>query len=171
MGAGAERIHDKIRSFRKKYYLDIFVRGALLSLSILISYFLIAILLEYNLWLSTWARFLIFFTFFAVAIYCLYRFLKAPFEWWVAKRGLNEEESAKVIGKHLPTVSDRLLNLIQLLGVSKSSALAYASVEQKSKEFEPLSFDSFIDLSQNRRYFKYLVIPIVVIISILVINR
>ena len=52
MGAGAERIHDKIRSFRKKYYLDIFVRGALLSLSILISYFLIAILLEYNLWLG-----------------------------------------------------------------------------------------------------------------------
>ncbi|HEX6891835.1 MAG TPA: DUF4175 family protein [Chryseolinea sp.] len=171
MGAGAERIHDKIRSFRKKYYLDIFVRGALLSLSILISYFLIAILLEYNLWLSTWARFLIFFTFFAVAIYCLYRFLKAPFEWWLAKRGLNEEESAKVIGKHLPTVSDRLLNLIQLLGVTNSSALAYASVEQKSKELEPLSFDSFIDLNQNRKYLKYLALPIVVIISILVINR
>jgi hypothetical protein len=171
MGAGAERIHDKIRSFRKKYYLDIFVRGALLSLSILISYFLIAILLEYNLWLSSWARFLIFFTFFGVAIYCLYRFLKAPFEWWLAKRGLNEEESAKVIGKHLPSVSDRLLNLIQLLSVTKSSALAYASVEQKSKEFEPLSFDSFIDLNQNRKYLKYLVLPIVVIISILVINR
>jgi len=171
MGAGAERIHDKISSFRKKYYLNIFVRGALLSLSILISYFLIAILLEYNLWLSSWARFLIFFAFFAVAVYCMYRFLKSPIEWWLAKRGLNEEESAKVIGKHLPSVSDRLLNLIQLLGVSKSSALAYASVEQKTKEFEPLSFDSFIDLNQNRRYLKYLVIPIVVIISILVINR
>ena len=120
---------------------------------------------------KSWARFLIFFTFFGVAIYCLYRFLKAPFEWWLAKRGLNEEESAKVIGNHMPTVSDRLLNLIQLLGVSKSSALAYASVEQKSKEFEPLSFDSFIDLNQNRKYLKYLVIPIVVIVSILVINR
>jgi hypothetical protein len=171
MGAGAERIHDKIRSFRKKYYLDIFVRGILLSLSILVSYFLIAILLEYNLWLSSWARFLIFFAFFAVAAYCMYRFLKAPIEWWLAKRGLDEEESAKVIGRHLPTVSDRLLNLIQLLGVSKSSALAYASVEQKSREFEPVSFDSFIDLSQNRKYLKYLVIPILVVISILIINR
>ncbi len=171
MGAGAERIHDKIRSFRKKYYLDIFVRGALLSLSILISYFLIAILLEYNLWLSSWARFLVFFAFFAIAFYCLYRFLKAPIEWWLANRGLDEEESAKVIGKHLPSVRDRLLNLIQLLGVSKSSALAYASVEQKSREFEPVSFDSFIDLNQNRRYLKYLVIPIVAIVAILVINR
>ncbi|HEY5917032.1 MAG TPA: DUF4175 family protein, partial [Chryseolinea sp.] len=171
MGAGAERIHDKIRTFRKKYYLDIFVRGALLSLSILISYFLVAILLEHNLWLSSWARFLIFFAFFAIAIYCLYRFLKAPIEWRFAKRGLNEEESAKVIGKHLPSVSDRLLNLIQLLGVSKNSALAYAHVEQRSKEFDPVSFDSFIDLNQNRRYLKYLVIPVVVIAAILVINR
>jgi len=171
MGAGAERIHEKIRSFRKKYYLNIFVRGALLSLTILISYFLVAILLEYNLWLSTWARFLIFFTFFAIAIYCLYRFLKAPFEWWLAKRGMNEEESAKVIGKHLPSVKDRLLNLIQLLGVSNSSALAYASVEQKSREFEPVSFDSFIDLNQNRKYLKYLIIPIVVIGAILALNR
>jgi len=171
MGAGAERIHEKIRSFRKKYYLNIFVRGALLSLSILISYFLIAILLEYNLWLSSWARFLIFFTFFAVAIYCLYRFLKAPFEWWLAKRGMNEEESAKVIGKHLPSVKDRLLNLIQLLGISNNSALAYASVEQKSREFEPVSFDSFIDLNQNRKYLKYLIAPVIVIIAILALNR
>ena len=171
MGAGAERIHEKIRSFRKKYYLNVFVRGALLSLTILISYFLIAILLEYNLWLSSWARFLIFFTFFAIAIYCLYRFLKAPFEWWLAKRGMNEEESAKVIGKHLPSVKDRLLNLIQLLGISNSSALAYASVEQKSREFEPVSFDSFIDLNQNRKYLKYLIVPILVIAAILALNR
>ena len=171
MGAGAERIHEKIRSFRKKYYLNIFVRGTLLSLSILISYFLIAILLEYNLWLSSWARFLIFFTFFAVAIYCLYRFLKPPFEWWLVKRGMNEEESAKVIGKHLPSVKDRLLNLIQLLGISNSSALAYASVEQKSREFEPVSFDSFIDLNQNRKYLKYLIGPVVVVVAILALNR
>jgi hypothetical protein len=168
---GAERIHEKIRSFRKKYYLNIFVRGALLSLTILISYFLVAIMLEYNLWLSSWARFLIFFTFFGVAIYCLYRFLKAPIEWWLAKRGMSEEESAKVIGNHLPTVKDRLLNLIQLLGVSNKSALAFASVEQKTREFEPVSFENFIDLNQNRRYLKYLVIPVVVVVAILVVNR
>lgn len=168
---GAERIHEKIRSFRRKYYLNIFVRGALLSLSILISYFLVAIMLEYNLWLSSWARFLIFFTFFGVAFYCLYRFLKAPIEWWLAKRGMTEEESAKVIGKHLPSVKDRLLNLIQLLGVSNNSALAYASVEQKTREFEPVSFESFIDLNQNRKYLKYLVVPVVVVIGILALNR
>jgi hypothetical protein len=89
MGAGVERIHEKIRSFKKKYYLNIFVRGGLLSLSILISYFLIASVVEYNLWLSPWARFLIFFTFFGIAAFCVYKFLKAPIEWWLARRGLD----------------------------------------------------------------------------------
>ncbi len=170
MGAGVERIHEKIRSFKKKYYLNIFVRGGLLSLSILISYFLIASVVEYNLWLSPWARFLIFFTFFGIAAFCIYKFLKAPIEWWLARRGLDEEQSAKVIGNYVPTIKDRLLNLIQL-SVKNDSALAYASVEQKSKEFETVSFDDFIDLNQNRKYLKYLVIPLLVIIGILLLNR
>ena len=171
MGAAVERIHEKIRSFKKKYYLNIFVRGALLSLSILISYFLIATLLEYNLWLSPWTRFLIFLTFFAIAIFCLYKFLKEPIQWWLAKRGLNEEQSAKVIGDYVPTVKDRLLNLIQLSSLRNSSALAYASVEQKSKEFESVSFEGFIDIHQNKKYLKYLFIPLFIIIGILLLNR
>lgn len=170
MGAGVERIHEKIKSFKKKYYLNIFVRGALLSLSILISYFLIAAVLEYNLWLGAWARFLIFFAFFAIAIFCLYKFLKEPIQWWIAKRGLNEEQSAKVIGDYVPSVKDRLLNLIQLTSL-RNNSLAYASVEQKSKEFESVSFDGFIDINRNKKYLKYLFIPLFVIIAILILNR
>ncbi len=171
MGAGVERIHEKIGSFKKKYYLNIFVRGALLTLSILISYFLVATMLEYNLWLAPWARFLIFFSFLAVVVFCLYRFLKDPIKWWIARKGLNEEQSAKVIGDYLPTVKDRLLNLIQLSSAKNNSALAYASVEQKSREFESIQFDGFIDITQNKKYLKYLVIPVLVIVSIFVINR
>ena len=112
MGAGVERIHEKIRSFKKKYYLNIFIRGALFSLSILFSYFLIAALLEYNLWLGPWARFFIFLSLFCHrSSFACIRFLKEPIQWWFAKRGLNEEQSAKVIGDYLPTVKDRCLIL------------------------------------------------------------
>lgn len=171
MGAGVERIQEKIKAFRKKYYLNIFLKGSLLSLSILISYFVLAAVLEYNLWLGPWARFLIFFTFFAVAAYCLFRFLREPIGYWLVKRGLDEEQSAKVIGQYVPGVKDRLVNLIQLNANRKDSALAYASIEQKSHEFESLSFERFIDLSQNRQYLKYLMIPLLVIIGILVVNH
>jgi hypothetical protein len=171
MSEGAGHIHEKIRSFQKKYYLNLFIRGMLLTFSILIGYFLLASVLEHNLWLGQWARLLIFFSFFAVAGYCSFRFLNQPFKWWLAKRGLDEQQTAKLIGSAMPSVKDRLLNLIQLAANENNSALTYASVQQKSKEFEPISFDSVIDLRENKKYLKYLAIPVVLIIIILLINQ
>ncbi len=171
MGTGLDRIHKKINSFKKKYYLNIFLRGAILSLSILFSYFLLATILEHNLWLGPWARLSIFIVFFAIAIFCILKFLKNPLQWWVSKRGLSEEQSAKVIGNYLPSVKDGLLNLIQLESSGNNSALTYASIDQKSKEFDPVAFDAFINLNENKRYLKYLLIPVVIILSILIINK
>jgi len=171
MGAGLERVHEKISLFKRKYYLNIFIRGALLSLLVLVSYFLIVALLEYTLWLSPWIRLIIFLTFFVIVAFCSYRFLKEPLQWWLVKRGLDEEQSAKVIGNYLPKAKDRLLNLIQLSTHKSKSSLLYASLEQKSHEFESISFDTFIDLRNNSRYVKYLLIPFSVIILILIINE
>ncbi len=171
MAAGIDRIQKKIKAFKKKYYLNIFVRGAILSLSILFSYFLLATVLEYNLWLGPWARLLIFATFLGIAIFCVIKFLKDPLQWWFANRGLSEEQSAKVIGNSLPNVKDGLLNLIQLGTSGNSSALTYASIDQRSKEFEPVAFDSFINLNENKKYIKYLLVPVIIIVSILIINE
>lgn len=170
MSDGTGRIHEKIKSFQRKYYLNLFIKGAILSLAIVIGYFVIASVLEHNLWLSQWARLLIFITFFAVAGVCILRFLNQPLQWWIARRGLNEEQSARLIGKHLPTVKDRLVNLIQLAASGKKSDLTFASVEQKSREFEPIAFDTVIDLRENTKLLKYLAIPVALVLLILLIN-
>jgi hypothetical protein len=171
MSDGVGRIQQKIRSFQKKYYLNLFIRGSILTLSILIGYFVLASLLEHSLWMGQWLRFLIFLTFFAVAAFCVYRFLNQPLQWWIAKRGLNEQEAARLIGNSIPTVKDRLLNLMQLSATSKESALTYASVQQKSREFEPLAFDNVIQLNDNKKYLKYLAIPIALVLAILLFNK
>ena len=171
MGAGLDRIHKKIKAFNKKYYLNIFVRGFILSLSILFSYFLLAAVLEHTMWLGPAARLIIFITFFGVALFCLFKFLKEPLQWWLINRGLNEEQSAKVIGNYLPNVKDGLLNLIQLAASGKNSALTYASIDQRSKEFDPVPFDDFINLNENKKYVKYLLVPLIIIIAILFVNR
>lgn len=170
MSEGTRRIHEKIKSFQRKYYLNLFIKGTILTLSIVIGYFLVASLLEHNLWLSQWARLAILITFFAVAGICIVRFLTQPLRWWIAKRGLNEEQSARIIGKQLPTVRDRLVNLIQLAASGKQSDLTFASVEQKSREFEPISFDRVIDLGENKKHLKYLAIPLGIILLILLVN-
>jgi hypothetical protein len=171
MGAGLDRIHKKIKSFNKKYYLNIFVRGVILSLTILCSYFLLAAVLEHNLWLSPLARLFILIAFFGVAVFCIVKFLKEPLQWWLINRGLNEEQSARVIGNYLPSVKDGLLNLIQLAASGKNSALTYASIDQRSKEFDPVPFEDFINLNENKRYIRYLIIPLIIILAILLINR
>ncbi len=171
MNEVATGIENKIRSFKRKYYFNLFVRGAILTLSILVSYFLIAALVEYNLWLDPWARFFIFFSFLSVAVWCLYIFLKDPILWWITRRGLTEEQSAKIIGHAIPSVKDGLLNLIQLSSAQNKSTLAFASIEQRSFEFQSLSFDSFIDINNNKKYLKYLLIPIVVILALLLVNK
>jgi hypothetical protein len=170
MENGVGKIHEKIRSFQKKYYLNIFIRGAILTLSSVFIYFLLAALLENSLWLGHWARLLIFFTFFALIAFCLFRFLKDPIQWWIRKKGIGEERSAQLIGDSIPSVKDRLLNLIQL-SATNTSDLGYASMQQKAQEFEPLSFDSVIDISSNRKYLKFLLLPLGVIGLILIINQ
>src|SRR5688572_8643335 len=170
MGDGIERIQEKIHTFKRKYYLNLLVRGLLLTLSILFFYFLIATLLEYTLWFGPWMRFFILLSFFITVTYCVYRFLRNPISFWISKKGINDEQSARLIGASIPTVKDRLVNLIQLSS-SHGSGLAVASIQQKSKEFEPLSFESVIHLDQNRKYLKYLAIPVGIILLLMIFNQ
>lgn len=140
-------------------------------MTIILGYFVIASVLEHNLWLGQWARFTIFLAFFGVAAYCIAHFLKEPLAYWLARKGLDEEDSARLIGRYLPAVKDRLLNLIQLSGASRKTDLTFASVQQKSREFEPISFDAVIDLRENRKHLRYLAIPVAFVFLILVINK
>jgi hypothetical protein len=171
MSDGVGNIHDKIRSFQKKYYLNIFIRGTILTLSVLIGYFVLASIIEHNLWLSPAARLLIFVAFFGLAGFCGFKFLNQPFKWWLAKRGLNDEEAARLIGKSMPGVNDRLVNLIQLSSTPGDSALQYASIQQKTQEFAPLNFETVVDIRENRKYLKFLAVPILIVAVILVFNQ
>lgn len=170
MGNGIERIQQKINSFKRKYYLNILVRGILFTLTILVFYFLTAALLEHVLWLGTWGRLLILIVFFALLIYCGFRFFKDPLTFWISRRGLDDEQGARLIGDYFPTIKDRLVNLVQL-SATDNSGLAQASILQKSREFEPVEFESVIRIDENRKYLRYLFIPVAIILVILLVNK
>lgn len=170
MGSGIEKIQHKINAFKKRYYLNLLVRGMLFTLSILVAYFLVAALLEHAFWLSTWTRLAVLLIFFAIIFYCAFRFFKDPVAFWFSKRGLNDEQGARLIGDHFPEIKDRLVNLVQL-SATNNSGLAQASILQKSREFEPIAFESVIRIDQNKKYLKYLLIPVAIIALILVFNH
>jgi len=167
---GLNNIEQKLKAFRRKYYLSLFVKGALLTLSFVLVYFLIASLIEYNLWLSGTARFLIFGTFFLVVILCVFRFLREPLRWWLYKKGIGQEESAKMVGSFFPSINDRLLNVIQLSQDKTHTALLQAGIVQKSFQFENISFENAIDLRDNKKYLKYFAIPFALILLLWIFN-
>ncbi len=171
MGEGINRINEKLNSFTKRYYLNLLIRGSILSISILLAYFLIVSLIEYNLWLGKTGRFLIFASFFAVAAFSVFRFLREPIAWWVYKKGLRQEDSAKMIGRFFPDVSDKLLNLIQLASAQNPSALLSAGITQKTVSLQDVAFEQAIDLKENKKYAKYFLIPFLLILVLLIINQ
>ncbi len=171
MREGIRVIDHQLNSFKKRYYLNLFIKGSILTISLALCYFLIASLLEYNLWLRSWARFAIFFTFFAVVVYSIYRFLKEPLSWWIYQKGIGREESAQMIGTFFPNIKDRLLNVIQLAAIQHQSDLLEAGIEQKSKQFENISFEQAVNLGENKRYLKYFIVPLVIILVLLLVNK
>ena len=171
MGEGINRISEKINSFKKRYYLNLLIRGSIFTLSAVLVYFIIASLLEYNLWLGRSVRFLIFVTFFGLVGWCVFHFLKEPLAWWIYRKGLGEEESARIIGRFFPSVGDKLLNVIQLTSSQQRSALLDAGISQKSISFKDVSFETAIDLKDNRRYLKYFVVPFFLIVILWIVNQ
>jgi len=169
MAAGTSKIEEKINAFTKRYYLNLLLRGVILSLSLLLAYFLLASLIEYNLWLGKTGRLFIFSSFFVVAAYAVLRFLREPLQWIIYKKGLGKEESARLIGSYFPHVSDKLINLLQL-SAQGNNALAEAGISQKAISMQDIAFESAIDLKSNRKYLRYLLIPFGVIVVLLIFN-
>lgn len=171
MREGIKVIDSRLNSFKKRYYLNLFIKGTILTVSLVLLYFLIVSLIEYNLWLSGWARFTILLSFFVLVGFCIYRFLKEPLSWWIYHKGLGQEESAQMIGAHFPAIKDRLLNVIQLSATQHESALLDAGILQKSRQFENVTFESAIDLGANKKYLKYLLIPFGIMLVLFFINN
>ena len=77
-----------------------------------------------------------------------------------------------MIGQHFPAIQDRLLNFLQLSSLTKNrGALLEASIEQKASVFEGFSFESIIDLGENKRYLKYLALPFALFAILFIFNQ
>lgn len=165
-------ILQAIDAFICKYYKNLLIRGVLYAVGIVLTLFLAAVLLEHFGWLSQLARGLIFWTGTAAVAVVLGWFVVRPLL-KMSGRGkrISREEAAGIIGKHFPEVSDRLLNLLQLMGdfsEETESDLLLAAIEQKTAELRPVPFLNAIDLKGNKRYLKYALPPLAVVLVLLV---
>ena len=163
-----DSIEYKLAGFIKKYYSNELIKGSILFISIGLLYFIGTLFIEYFLWLKPAARTMLFWTFVFVELALFSKYIVFPLlKLFGLRKGISKEEASEIIGNHFPEVSDKLLNILQLKSDSDSE-LVLASIDQKAKELKPVPFKLAINFANNRKYAKYLAIPVLVYLLTLV---
>ena len=160
---GFRNIQNKLQQFIKKYYTNELIKGMILFIAFGLLYLIFTLFVEYFLWLSPQWRSILFFLFIGVEFALLVRFIAFPlFKLVGLQQGITLEEASKIIGQHFPEVDDKLLNVLQLNSSADKSELFLASIEQKSSQLQPIPFQTAINFSGNKKYLKYLAIPVLI---------
>jgi hypothetical protein len=164
---------EKLNEFIRKYYKNQLIRGVLYSIGGILAFFLAISLMEYYGHFDIVFRTILFYLFIISNGYILAKLIVIPIL-KLNRMGkiLSNEQASEIIGKHFSNVQDKLLNVLQLkeqvqISNIKSQILVEASINQKIKELKPIPFSSAIDLTQNKKYLKYALIPLLLFFSIL----
>ena len=163
---------DKLDGFIRKYYKDRLIRGGLYSVGLLVLFFLVVSLSEHFGHFGTGVRTGLFWTLAAVSAVVLVRFMAVPVvKLFRLGPVITHAEAAAIVGSHFPQVKDKLLNTLQLRGQSQEDpqrrALIEASIAQRSRELAPVPFSTAIDLGHNKRYLRYALPPVGVLLIML----
>lgn len=163
-----QELNSKLEKYKRKFYINLLIRGLLISLSIVIGIYLIFNVLEFSFRFNSWLRTIIFFAFIVLSVFMLGKFIFLPLiKLLLRKNQISNEEAAQQIGGFFPQVKDKLINVLQLSRHSDTNnSLLDASIQQKSKEISLVNFSEAIDYRANYKYFKYF-LPVSILILVL----
>lgn len=165
---------QRLDKFIRKYYVNKLIRGSLYSIALVLGLFITLSVLENYMYFSTGTRKILFFSFIGISIAAIGKWIALPLmNYFKLGKVISHEKAASIIGNHFTDVKDKLLNVLQLKEQSKSSqytSLINASINQKVTELNPVPFRSAINLSQNRKYLRFALPPLMLLVLILFID-
>ena len=154
-------IYQKLESFIRKFYTNELLKGTLFFVGLGLLYLLFTLFIEYFLWLKPTGRTILFYSFIAVEILLVFRYILFPlFQLFKIKKGIDYNQASVIIGNHFGEVSDKLTNFLQLSSNPVSSELLLASIEQKAQTLQPIPFQNAVNFKGNRKYIPLALLPI-----------
>lgn len=164
----------RLDAFIRKYYKNQLIRGIIYSFTLLLGFYLVVTTIEFFGHFNTSFRTFLFYLFVGGMLFILGKFIAIPLmHLYRFGKIISHEQAANIIGKHFGNVQDKLLNVLQLKKQSdensntNNQSLLMAGIDQKISELKPVPFVSAINLSENRRYLRFAVIPLCAFIFIL----
>lgn len=163
---------EKLDQFIRKFYINQLIRGGLYSIGLIVLCFLFFTTAEYFFYFKPVFRKLILFSFLGISLFALSTWVAIPLiHYFRLGKIISHEKAAEIIGEHFISVKDKLVNILQLnkqLTDPQSQSLIIASINQKSREIEPVPFQAAIDLSKNRKYLPYALPPLLLLLGLIV---
>lgn len=176
MSSNYQNLIEKLDEFIRKYYKNQLLRGLIYSTALVLLFFISATTLEYFAHFNSAVRTILFYSFVLATLFILVKYIAIPVsKLYKIGKVISHEEASAIIGKHFSNVQDKLLNVLQLQSLQNTNQqpttnnyqLIEASIDQKTKELKPIPFTSAVDFSENRKYLKYALIPVLLITVIL----
>ncbi|MEM8526503.1 MAG: DUF4175 family protein [Bacteroidota bacterium] len=172
MGKGNyQLLIEKLDQFIRKYYANQIIRGVLYTLALVLVLFLGMNFLEHYFYFDTAMRKALFFSFVGVSALAVVGWIGLPLmKYFHLGSVISHEQAAQIIGDHFGNVKDKLLNILQLRSQADqmdNNGLILAGIDQKSDDIRLVPFRNAIDLGQNRKYLRYVLPPLMLLIVIL----
>lgn len=162
---------EKLDQFIRKYYINQFIRGSLYSIALILVLFLGLNFLEHYFYFHAGTRKILFYSFVGVSGLALSYWVLLPvLHYFRLGSVISHEKAAAIVGDHFTDVKDKLLNVLQLrqqADMVDQKDLILASIDQKSEEIKPVPFKAAINLSQNKKYLRYALPPLMLLIILL----
>jgi len=162
---------EKLDRFIRKYYMNQMIRGSLYFVALVLALFLGLNFLEHEFYFSSGTRTTLFYSFVGISALALIGWILMPMSsYFRLGKVISHQQAASIIGSHFTDVKDKLLNVLQLRNQADASPnheLVLASINQKSDKIKLVPFRNAIDLSQNRKYLKYALPPLLLLIVLL----
>ena len=161
---------QKLDEFIRKFYLNQLIRGLLYTAAIVVSAYLLFSFLEYRFYFPTGVRKVLFYSFIGGTAYLLWAQVITPLlKYYHLGKTINHKTAASIIGTHFSEIQDKLLNILELREQAEGNgnqALIEAGINQKIEKIRPIPFSMAIDLNKNKKYLKYALPPLAVLVFV-----
>jgi hypothetical protein len=153
-----KKIYRELKSFKRRYWAARLIQGVLIFAGTGLVLFGLLALIEYAVWLSSAQRTILFYTCMAVEVVLLGYYIFWPLTQLVGiGNALSDGMAARMIGKRLNSIDDKLLNFLQLDRSAARNELIDAGLEQKSKSLIVYRFHKLYDYGVLKPYLLFLI--------------
>jgi len=172
METNLNEIIQKLEAFIKKYLLFKILRGFYLSIGLIIFVLIFESIIEYFNYFPVKTKTILLLLSFIFFVFLIVFYLILPVLSLIRlRKRLSYVEAAAIVSQHFPQIKDKLLNTLELGSLVGSSpyesSLILASINQRTAELRPFSFQYAVSFKSVKKYFVFFTLSLFVLFGIL----